>query len=368
VGAGPGDPQLLTVRARQRLLGADVVVCDRLALPALPADLPARVELHGVGKEAGHHPVPQGEICSLLVRLGKRGKRVVRLKGGDPFVFGRGGEEAEALARAGIPFEVVPGVTAGISVPAYAGIPVTHRRQAVRVTMVTAHEAIKSGGPQVRWDLIGADPHATVLGYMGVTALPKVVHELLASGLDPKTPAALIHRGSTSAQRVVKSTVAELPDAVKAAEVGPPALFVIGPTVRHAEELDWFTTRPLFGQRIALVAPPGPLGESLELAGVELVPTPLPLTPAARLALGALPLTGCLLRDADEVDALDDERDGATWSGETTAWCLSAAAAERSRALGWPAVVDLSGCAGAEEIVRAIAAQAGARATRSSSR
>jgi uroporphyrinogen III methyltransferase/synthase len=220
--------------------------------------------------------------------------------------------------------------------------------------MVTAHEAIKSGGPQVRWDLIGADPHATVLGYMGVTALPNVVHELLASGLDPKTPAALIHRGSTSAQRVVKSTVSELPDAVRDADVGPPALFVIGPTVRHAEELDWFTTRPLFGERMVLIAPQGPLGEQLEMAGVELVPVPLPLTPAARLALGALPLSGCLLRDADEVEALDEERDGTAWGTDVVAWCSSPGAAERARALGWSAVVDLSDADGAAGIIAAM--------------
>jgi uroporphyrin-III C-methyltransferase/precorrin-2 dehydrogenase/sirohydrochlorin ferrochelatase len=354
VGAGPGDAGLLTIKGRQRMLGADAVVCDRLALTALPCDLPARVAIHGVGKEAGHHPVPQGEIGSLLVRLARQGKRVVRFKGGDPYVFGRGGEEAEVLARAHIPFEVVPGVTAGVSVPAYAGIPVTHRRQAVRVTMVTAHEAAKATGRQVRWDLLGADPHATLLGYMGVTTLPSVVAKLLAAGLSPDTPAAMIQRGTTSAQRVAISTIEQLPQAVKDQGLGPPALFVIGPTVRHAAELDWFGSRPLFGHRLVMVSPVGALGERLELEGAEVLPVPLPVTPAARLVMDALPLTGCVLQNANEVEAFDDERDGAGWSPEVVAWCLSPAAAERARQLGWTRVVEVAEPAEAEALVSAL--------------
>lgn len=342
-------------------MAADAVVCDRLAATALPPDLPVRVELHWVGKTAGHHPVPQGEIQALLERLASEGKRVVRLKGGDPYVFGRGGEEADALDRAGIPFEVVPGVTAGLAVPGYAGIPVTYRREAVRVTMVTAHEAIKSEGPQVRWDLIGADPHATVLGYMGVTSLPKVVRELLAAGMDPNTPAAMIHSGTTSAQRVVRAPVAELPDRVAEAGWPPPGLFIIGQTARHAGKLDWFGRRPLSGQRIVMVAPAGPLGELLELGGAELVPVPLPVTPAARVVMGALPLTGCVLRSADEVDALDEERDGPGWGPELCAWCLDAAASERALQLGWSKVESVDGSQPADRIVDAMAAQASSK-------
>ena len=190
VGAGPGCAGLLTLRGRQRLLSAQAVLYDRLAAPALPCDLPDCVALYPVGKHAGTHPIPQEQITALLVQLAREDKRVVRLKGGDPNVFGRGGEEAEALAAAGIPFEIVPGVTSGVAAPAWLGVPVTHRQEAVRLTLVTAHESVKSDGPQVRWDLLAQDPHATLVGYMGVSSLPRVVAQLLAGGMSPQTPAA----------------------------------------------------------------------------------------------------------------------------------------------------------------------------------
>ncbi|MCJ7754266.1 MAG: uroporphyrinogen-III C-methyltransferase, partial [Thermoanaerobaculales bacterium] len=205
VGGGPGCPGLLTVRGRRRLAEADAVVYDRLAAGALPVDLAAHVELHPVGKVAGNHPIPQSEINALLVRLAREGKRVVRLKGGDPYVFGRGGEEAEVLAEEGIRFEVVPGVTSGVAALAWAGIPATHRRESVRLTLLTAHEAIKGDGPQVRWDLLAQDEHATLVGYMGVTALPTVVERLLEAGMAPDTPAAMVQQGTTAAQRTVVS-------------------------------------------------------------------------------------------------------------------------------------------------------------------
>ncbi len=334
VGAGPGDPGLLTVRARARLLAADAVVFDRLATTALPCDLPPEVELHPVGKRARHHPVPQEEINALLVRLAREGKRVVRLKGGDPFVFGRGGEEAEALVAAGIPWEVVPAVTAGVAVPAYAGIPVTHRSKAVRLTLVTAHESDKEK-PQVRWDLLAADPHATLVGYMGVTSLSQVSRQLVDAGMDPATPAALIQRGTTSRQKVVISTISKLHQDGQRAGLRPPAVFVIGPTVGFAKQLDWFSSRPLLGQRLVLCAPAGELGEDLQLAGAEVVEVPLPVTPAARAVMGALPVTGCVLRTPDEVDALEEERDGAGWSPDVVAWCLGDRAAAQARKTGW---------------------------------
>jgi len=335
IGGGPGDPGLVTVRGRQRMLRADVMVYDRLAITSLPCELPAHVELHGVGKVAGHHPTPQEEINALLVRLAREGKRVARLKGGDPYVFGRGGEEAEALRSAGVPFEVIPCVTAGVAVPAYAGIPVTQRREAVRVTMVTAHEALKSKGPQVRWDLLASDPHLTLLGYMGVTSLPEVVGKLLAAGMDPETPAAMIERGTTASQKVVKSTVAKLPAAIEEGGIHPPALFVIGRTVRYADTLNWFMERPLFGERIGVFNADLELAETLELAGVEVVETPLPITPAGRLVIGAMPLTGWLFADANEVDAVEEERDGPGWDPRIIAWCATDAAAERATMLGW---------------------------------
>ncbi len=343
VGAGPGHPGLLTVRARQRLLGADVVVYDRLAEAALPPDLPESVTLHTVGKTAGNHPVPQEEINAMLVRLGREGRRVVRLKGGDPYVFGRGGEEAEALCEAGVPFEVVPGITSGIAAPSFAGIPVTHRREAVRLTLVTAHETAKVDGPQVRWDLMAQDPHATIVGYMGVTALPRVVHLLLGGGMRPDMPAALVERGTTAGQRQVISTLENLVDDVRAAGLKPPALFVIGPTVAHAPHLDWLSMRPIAGQRLVVPASPAERVEALELAGAEVIAVPLPVTAAARVAIGACPLTGCVLRSATDVDAFEDERGVAGWDEDVVAWCLTHEAAARARECGWRHVEELSG-------------------------
>jgi uroporphyrin-III C-methyltransferase/precorrin-2 dehydrogenase/sirohydrochlorin ferrochelatase len=352
VGAGPGDAGLLTLRGRQRLMAADAVVYDRLAATALPTDLASRVELHCVGKQSGNHPVPQEEISALLVRLAKEGKKVVRFKGGDPFMFGRGGEEAEALVAADIPFEVVPGITAGIAVPAYTGIPITHRRDAAGVMFVTAHESAKKEGPQVRWDLLAGDSHATLIGYMGVTNLPNVVEKLLKSGMDAKTPAAVIRRGTTSQHSVVYSPVVDLPQAVERAGLKPPALFVIGSVVRYAQKLGWFERRPLFGERIAVVAPAREIGAMLETAGAEVIEVPLPVTPAARVVIGALPLTRCVLRNAVEVDALAEERDSLGWGPQMTAWCLNVEAAQRARRLGWTYVEQIEVYENASDWVR----------------
>ncbi len=354
VGAGPGDPGLLSVRGRQRLLAADAVVYDRLAVNALPPELPARVELHPVGKRADHHPVPQPEINALLVRLARAGKRVVRLKGGDPFVFGRGGEEAEALVAAGIRFEVVPAVTAGVAVPAYAGIPVTHRNRSVRLTLVTAHESIKDDGPQVRWDLLAGDPHATLVGYMGVSSLAQVAAALMAAGMPADTPAALIQRGTTAAQRSVRSTLSRLDAAGKRAGIRPPAVFVIGPTVELGARLDWFAERPLAGQRLLLPAGAGGWVESLDLAGAEVVCVPLPPGPAAQVVIGALPLTGCVLTEPDQIDALEEQRDGPGWNTGVTSWCLGRATAEHARRSGWPRVAELAADTDGAALVAAI--------------
>lgn len=360
IGGGPGDPGLLTLRGHQRMLAADAVVYDRLAKTVLPCDLDPHVELHSVGKEEGHHPVPQDEINRLLVRLAREGKRVARLKGGDPFVFGRGGEEALALQEAGVPFEVVPCVTAGVAAPAYAGIPVTQRNEVVRLTLVTAHESIKSDGPQVRWDLLGKDRRATLVGYMGVSALPNVAKSLMEGGMDPDTPAAMIERGTTPGQRVVVATIATLAERIIEAGIKPPALFVIGPTVRHFEELDWFSSRPLSGERIGVIAPAGELGELLELSGAEVVEVPLPVTPAARVVLGAIPLSGWVVRHADEVDALEEERESPGWTPETIAWALGPEAADRARRREWRHVNEVPSAAGPADVVAAI--RAGRRA------
>jgi uroporphyrin-III C-methyltransferase/precorrin-2 dehydrogenase/sirohydrochlorin ferrochelatase len=357
VGAGPGDAGLLTLRGRQRLLAADAVVYDRLAATALPADLRPEVQLRCVGKQAGNHPVPQEEINALLVCLAREGNRVVRLKGGDPYVFGRGGEEALALAAARIPFEVIPGVTSAVGVPAYAGIPVTHRGEAVQVTVVTAHESKKGEGPQVRWDLLAADAHATLVGYMGVTQLPQVTRQLLACGMDPLTPAAVIERGTTSRQRVVRSHLSQLADAALTSKLEPPAIFVIGATVRRADTLAWFSHRPLFGERIGVFAPSGGLADALDLAGAEVVKVPLPLTHAARIVLGAAPLTGFLLKSRDEVDALEEDRDSPGFVAQVVAWCLRLEAAARARQLGWRHVEEIDGGSDPAELLSAIQAR-----------
>ncbi len=359
VGSGPGCPGLMTVRGRERLLQADAVVFDRLASVALPCDLAPGVELHPVGKVAGHHPTPQEEINALLVRLALEGKKVVRLKGGDPYVFGRGGEEAEELEAAGIPFEVVPGVTSGVAALAWAGIPATHRREAVRLTLLTAHEAIKGDGEQVRWDLLAQDRHATLVGYMGVTALPAVVDRLLEAGMDPETPAAMVEQGTTAAQRRVLSTVADLPRAIEEAGLQPPALFVIGPTVRHAERLDWYGSRPLAGRRLLMTASSSELAKRLENEGAEVVVVPMPVTPAARVVMAALPLSGCVVRSRAEVDWLDEERENPGWEAQSPAWCVGPEATERARERGWRQVVELEDGMGCADLVAQIASRDG---------
>jgi uroporphyrin-III C-methyltransferase/precorrin-2 dehydrogenase/sirohydrochlorin ferrochelatase len=362
VGAGPGCPGLLTVRGRQRLFEADAVAYDRLAAPALPPDLPARVELHCVGKESGHHPVPQEEINALLVRLAREGKRVVRFKGGDPYVFGRGSEEAEALAAAGVPFEVVPGVTAGVAVPAWAGIPLTHRREAVRVTLVTAHESSKDDATQMRWDLAAQDPHATLVGYMGVTSLPKVVGRLLEGGMDPATPAAVVERGTTASQRVVVSTLAALPEQAAREGVRPPALFVIGPTVRHAASLDWLRFAALAGERLAVFASDHEhVASELERGGAEVVRARPPLAPVVRAVLDALPLTGFVLGSAADALVLKDEAPHLAWTSDARCWCLGAEAAEAARDTSPVPVEELDGASSGGELARRIAARRGSQ-------
>jgi uroporphyrin-III C-methyltransferase/precorrin-2 dehydrogenase/sirohydrochlorin ferrochelatase len=346
VGAGPGCAGLLTLRGWQRLMDADAVVYDRLAAGVLPCGLPSRIELHCVGKEAGHHPVPQEEINAQLVRLAREGKRVVRLKGGDPYVFGRGGEELEVLGAEGVPFEVVPGITSGIAAPGWMGVPVTYRGEAVNVTLVTAHESIKADGPQVRWDLLAQDKNSTLVGYMGVTALPRVVELLLGGGMDPATPAAMVARGTTAAQRSVVSTLAELPEAMVRGGVSAPALFIIGPAVRHAERLDWFGRLPLAGERLVVSETAPDLVRALETAGAEVVAASFPMTPASRIVIGSAPLTGCVVRNRAEVEWLDDEREGTGWEANPVAWCLSSDAADRAHELGWRRIRKIDGESG----------------------
>jgi uroporphyrin-III C-methyltransferase / precorrin-2 dehydrogenase / sirohydrochlorin ferrochelatase len=232
VGAGPGDPDLITVRGRAALDAADIVVHDRLVHPDLVA---GRLSVD-VGKEPGLHPVPQEGINALLVRLARQGKRVVRLKGGDPFLFGRGSEEAEALAAAGVGFEVVPAPTSALAALAYAGIPATDRRCASSIAVVTGKAA---AGQVVAWDRV-ATATDTLVVLMGFARLGEIVAELVAAGRDPQTPAAVVSRGTLPDQQVVGATLAEIPAAVDAAELAGPALLVVGDVVRLSERIAWF--------------------------------------------------------------------------------------------------------------------------------
>jgi uroporphyrin-III C-methyltransferase/precorrin-2 dehydrogenase/sirohydrochlorin ferrochelatase len=344
VGAGPGNPGLITVAGMNRLRSADAVVYDRLSIPTLPLDLPDTVELYPVGKEAGHHPVPQEEINALLLRLARMGKRVVRLKGGDPFVFARGGEELAVLRGAGIPCEAIPGVTAGIAVPAAADIPVTYRGEAVRLSFVTGHEGGAPGGaPQVRWDLLAQDTHATLVGYMGVSTLAEVSAALIAGGMNPSTPAAVIAQGTLPGQRSVRAPLSELAAAAKSSGIRPPAIFVIGQVVAHAEALESRAPRPLRGARIGLFAPAGELGDALQAAGAEVLLAPDPLTAAARLVIVSGPLSGWIVRTPRELEALERERAAHGFLQGGTLWCVGASLTALARARSCPNVAELDG-------------------------
>ncbi|MBI4504104.1 MAG: uroporphyrinogen-III C-methyltransferase [Chloroflexi bacterium] len=249
VGAGPGDPDLLTLRAALCLAEAEVVVYDRLVSAEVLALIPPRAERVYVGKESGAHALDQAGISALLVERARTGQRVVRLKGGDPFVFGRGGEEAEALAAAGVPFEIVPGVTSAVAVPAYAGIPVTHRQVATSFAVTTGHEDPAKGLETVNWPELarGAD---TLVVLMGVGALDDVVARLLSAGRGAGTPTAVVRWGTTPEQQTVVAPLAEIAAAVRAAGLRPPALLVVGEVVALRERLRWFDRRPLFGRRV----------------------------------------------------------------------------------------------------------------------
>ena len=239
VGAGPGDPGLLTLRGLEYLRQADVVVHDRLANPQLLSWAP-QAELIDVGKQPDHHPVPQSRINAILVEKALAGKVVVRLKGGDPFVFGRGGEEAQALVEAGIPFEIVPGVSSAIAAPAYAGIPVTQRGVACSVAFITGHCA-GSKPLELNWEALaqGVD---TLVFLMGVHSLPFIVTSLLEAGRSPETPIALIEQGTLSEQKVLTGTLADILE--KSTNIKPPAIIIIGEVVTLHSTLDWFKPDP----------------------------------------------------------------------------------------------------------------------------
>ncbi|MCD6249124.1 MAG: uroporphyrinogen-III C-methyltransferase [candidate division Zixibacteria bacterium] len=277
VGAGPGDPELITIRGARLLGGCDAVVYDNLIPNELIVMLPANVERHYVGKKASLHSLPQDQINQMLVDLARAGKNVVRLKGGDPFVFGRGGEEAIFLNDNGIPFEIVPGVTSGIAGPAYAGIPCTDRDHASSVTFLTGHKAADKDKTDVDWEWVAQAKHTTLVIYMGVNELEQNVEKLIANGLASDTPAAVIERGTLSSQRVLVTKLYQLATRCKTAQIRPPALFVIGEVARMHEKLTWFQKKPLSGLRVMVCRPADQAGwvyQSLRDFGAEVIVLP----------------------------------------------------------------------------------------------
>ncbi len=276
VGAGPGDPGLLTVRAVELLGAADVVLYDRLIPPEALAHARPGAELVYVGKEGEGPQFPQDDTHRLLLEHARAGRRVVRLKGGDPFVFGRGGEEALVLEAAGIPFEVVPGVTAGVAAPAYAGIPVTHRDVASGVAFITGHEDPSKPESAIDWQALARFP-GTLVFYMGVRSLPRIAERLVAEGRPPDEPVAVIERGTLPGQRTLLATLADVAERAAAERIRPPAITLVGEVARLREQLAWLEARPLHGRTVAVTrarAQASALAARLRTLGAAVVEAP----------------------------------------------------------------------------------------------
>ena len=284
VGAGPGDPGLLTARALELIATADVILYDRLIPGSALDGARAEAELLFVGKEGGGPSVPQEQTEELIVARAREGKAVMRLKGGDPFVFGRGGEEALTLRAAGIPFEVVPGVTAGVAASAYAGIPVTHRGVARAVALITGHTREDAGGSSAEdgetaldWDALAAFPGTLVL-YMGVRRLAHIASSLIAAGRSPSEPVAVIEKGTLPDQRTVSATLATIAEIVEREGIRAPSITVVGPVAALADEISWLGPRPLRGRTVAVTrarAQASGLARRLEALGANVVQTPV---------------------------------------------------------------------------------------------
>ena len=271
IGAGPGDSDLLTIKARKVLKNAEVVIYDRLADDSI-LNFCADAKKIYVGKESGRHTLKQSEINQLLVEEARKNKIVVRLKGGDPFVFGRGGEEALYLRENGLEFEIVPGVTSAIAVPAYAGIPVTHRGIATSFAVVTGHEDPNKPESSIKWEKISTAVD-TLIFLMGVANLPQIVAKLIENGRNPETSAALIRWGTKNSQETIVTTLAEAPHK----KISPPAIFVVGEVVNLREQLKWFETRPLFGKKILVTRArnqASKLSNALKNLGAEIIEAP----------------------------------------------------------------------------------------------
>ena len=276
VGAGPGDPGLLTLRAAEILRRAEVLLYDALAADSIVALAPSGCERIFVGKRGGDHAMPQSEIHALMLARAREGRHVVRLKGGDPFVFGRGGEEAEALHEAGIEFEIVPGISSAVAAPAYAGIPVTHREHAAAFTVLTGHEDPTKPVSTLDWQRL-ADPNRTLVLLMAMENLSEIARQLIANGLDAATPAAVIADGTRPSQRTALGTLATIAGEAAAAGLRAPAVVVVGGVAALRERLRWFDNGGLFGKRV-LVTRAGPQSASFANAllarGAEAIVAP----------------------------------------------------------------------------------------------
>jgi uroporphyrinogen III methyltransferase/synthase len=251
VGAGPGDPGLITIRGKQCIENADVIIYDYLACPALLNYAQNHAEIIYVGKKGGDHTLSQDKINALIVEKATAGSTVCRLKGGDPFIFGRGGEEAEILASKAIPFEVVPGVTSAIAAAAYAGIPLTHRKLTATLAFITGHEDPHKKESSIDWESL-ARGIGTLVFFMGVKNLPDITQKLIANGRAPQTPVALIRWGTTPGQTTVTGTLDNIAERAKKADLKPPAIIVVGEVVQLRKNLKWFEKRPLLGKRIVV--------------------------------------------------------------------------------------------------------------------
>jgi uroporphyrinogen III methyltransferase / synthase len=275
IGAGPGDPDLITIKGNNLLFSADAVVFDNLVPLELVVRLGESVEKHYVGKKAGDHPVPQEEINHLLVKLAREGKRVARLKGGDPFVFGRGGEEVRFLKESGVPYVVVPGITAGIAGAAYAGIPVTDRSRASWVMFATGHKAKDKEVTSVPWDWVSQGKNGTLVIYMGVGEIKNIVEKLIADGMSADTPSCAIERATSQSQRITDARLADLPARVAEENIQPPALICVGEVCDLREAAAWFSNKPLLGKRIMVTRPADQatdLYRQLRSLGAEVLP------------------------------------------------------------------------------------------------
>jgi len=260
VGAGPGDPGLITVKGRECIARAEVIIYDYLANASLLAYASPRAELIYAGKIGGMHNREQWQINKMIVDKARKGKIVTRLKGGDPFVFGRGGEECEVLVEAGIPFEIVPGITAGIGAPAYAGIPLTHRNFTTSVAFVTGHEQPGKEASGIDWERLSLGS-GTVVFYMGIKNLSLIAANMMAHGRAPETPVALIHWGTCPDQQVLVGTLADIAEKAQKASFKAPAVTVVGDVVTLRDRLRWFDNRPLFGREILVTRAADQAGE-----------------------------------------------------------------------------------------------------------